>query len=192
MAIGNFVGDQRSDIFFADGQQWWVSDAGQSPFVPINSSSFRVPDLRFGDFDGDGKTDVFGVVAGAWRISRGAQSGWTFWRSKLTDTVQALVVADFNGDGFTDVATNCDEPACWRISFGGFEDWKNISQPYGLVGPELAGIGRFLGNVAADVLSWNVSNPYWMCDPNVGQETELCMSVAGITPVQRYSRQDMR
>lgn len=107
----------------------------------------------------------------------------------MTDSVNGLVVADFNGDHVADVAANCDHTNCWRIAYGGFLDWHNVTQPFGLVGPEFAGVGHFLGHVEADVLSWNV---FGLCDPNVGQNSEFCISVGGITPTKRYSTQDMR
>jgi hypothetical protein len=192
MAVGDFLGDKRSDIFFANGSQWLVSDGGRGPFVQTATSSFRVKDLRFGDFDGDGKTDVFGVVGGNWSYSKSATASWAALRPALTSNVNGLVVADFNGDGVADVAANCDHATCWRISYHGFEDWREFSQPYGLVGPEFAGVGRFLGHIEADVLSWNVRNEFRMCDMNIGQDTQFCLSVGGITPAQRYSTQDMR
>jgi hypothetical protein len=192
MATGDFLGDKRSDIFFANGSQWLVSDGGSAQFVQTQTSSYRVKDLRFGDFDGDGKTDVFGVEGGNWSYSRSATDSWKALRPALSSNVNGLVVADFNGDGVADVAANCDHPTCWRISYRGFEDWREFSQPYGLVGPEFAGVGHFLGHIEADVLSWNVSNQFWMCDMHVGQETQLCLSVGAITSAQRYSTQDMR
>jgi hypothetical protein len=75
MAVGDFLGDRRPDIFFADGSQWYVSDGGREPFLFVNLSSFRVPDLRFGDFDGDGKTDVFGITGGQWQYTKSALGG---------------------------------------------------------------------------------------------------------------------
>jgi hypothetical protein len=30
-SIGNFVSDNRADVFFADGRNWWVSQGGVSP-----------------------------------------------------------------------------------------------------------------------------------------------------------------
>jgi hypothetical protein len=192
MAVGDFVGDQRSDIFFADGEQWYVSDGGQQPFQVTQTSHFRVKDLRFGDFDGDGKTDVFGVVSGKWQYSKSAMGSWTPLQKALVTDINSLVVADFNGDGYADVGANCDEPGCWRISYRGNAGWNYIPQPFGLVGTPLAGVGRFLGHREADVLSWNVIDPYWMCDPKSGQDTQFCISVGAIEPTQHYSTQDMR
>lgn len=202
MAVGDFDGDGIADIFYADGQSWWLSYGGNTPFVLVNTSSFLVKDLRFGDFDGDGKTDVFGVVSNGtfntWSYSKGATGSWSdgYLRPALANTVDGLVVADFNGDGFADVAANCDGPACWRISYNGFQDWKYISaQNSGLVGPEFVAVGHFLGHAAADVLTWNLYDSVQntaICDPNVGQGTHFCISVAGIYPGAIYSTQEMR
>jgi hypothetical protein len=52
LAAGNFVGDARDDIFWADGKTWWASDHGAGAFSQTQTSSFRVPNLRFGDFTG--------------------------------------------------------------------------------------------------------------------------------------------
>jgi hypothetical protein len=192
MAVGDFVGDRRPDIFFADGQQWYVSDSGTAPFVVTQTSSFRVANLRFGDFDDDGKTDVFGIVSGKWQYSKSAMGYWTPLRNAMVSNINSLVVADFNGDGVADVGANCDDPGCWRISYGGFQDWTPIPQPEGLVGVPLVGVGHFQGHISTDVLSWNVRNQYWMCNPKFGQDTQFCISYAAITPLQQYSTQDMR
>jgi hypothetical protein len=66
--IGDFDGDGRSDVFYANGHQWRLSRGGVAAFEVLNTSSYRVPDLRFGDFNGDGKTDVFGIEASHWSV----------------------------------------------------------------------------------------------------------------------------
>jgi hypothetical protein len=56
--IGDFVGDRKADVFYADGTTWWVSDGGTGPFTEYATSSYKRPDLLFGDFDGSGKAEV--------------------------------------------------------------------------------------------------------------------------------------
>ncbi len=212
MAVGDFDGDGRADIFWADGQTWWVSYGGNTPFVAVNTSSFLRKDLLFGDFDGDGKTDVFGVVSNGmfntWSYSRSATGAWAdgYLRPALTNTVDGLVVGDFAGTGRgVSVAMSCDSlatPGCWQVSAGGIQNWH----PYTLgSGPVvLAAVGHFLGRVDAyqnplpvDLLFWNAAQPVplvtiAMCDSSVGVGTELCLSVGGIFPSFRYTSQDMR
>jgi hypothetical protein len=198
MAVGDFDGDGIGDIFYADGQTWWVSYGGNAPFVSASTSSFLVKDLRFGDFDGDGKTDVFGVVSNGafntWSYSKGATGAWAdgYLRPALTDTVGGLVVADFDGDGVADVAGNCALPVCWRISYSGFQQWTTVAaQDSDLVGPLLVGIGHFLGHAEADVLTWNLSSFLAVCDSNAGG-SHFCISVGATHPGTIYSTQDMR
>lgn len=105
MTAGHFGGNKTSDIFWADGHTWWVSYGGNTPFKEIQTSSFTKADLRFGDFNNDGKTDIFGVGSKNWQVSYAPSSGqglfssWQSLRTKLTDNANALIVADFDGDG---------------------------------------------------------------------------------------------
>jgi hypothetical protein len=207
MAVGHFTdrdpkqkGPWRDDIFLADGKQWFVSEAGSGPFVAVQTSSFRVKDLRFGNFDKDPKTDVMGVEAGRWRFSSGARSSWTPMAVSLTNTVAPLVVADFNGDGLSDIAVSSN--GIWMVSYGGATPWSSHAVPsangcayLGLTSSPIgdppwatftlasaAGVGRFKGTSESQALVWNGRG--------------LCMvdglgSSAGPWTIGPWSRQDM-
>lgn len=210
MAVGDFDGDKIPDIFWADGHTWWVSYGGTSVFTEVQTSSFTMADLRLGDFNGDGRTDIFAVGSKDWEVSyapstgRGLFSPWRPLRTKLTDSVADLLVADFNGDGVADVATDCPAQAgCWKISYGGFGDWQSFPQPTALtLKNDLAAVGHFRGAAATDVLTWNdpgvltVGNETvpitGKCDLTHGQYTQMCISIAGFEPATHYSTQDMR
>jgi hypothetical protein len=198
LAAGNFVGDARDDIFWADGKTWWASDHGAGAFSQTQTSSFRVPNLRFGDFTGSGRTDVFSVVSGKWQVSYGAASSWTPLPASLTSSVDGLVVADFTGDGKADIATSSNYE--WKISSGGAASWATHAIvpnggcfdapatpfPFSLRAWPLtsaAAIGHFKGkNASVDALVWN--------------DLQLCIvqgdgSSQSWTPTP-FSRQDMR
>jgi hypothetical protein len=145
MAVGDFDGDGKPDIFCADGQTWWISYGGNTPFVQVIVSDFtHRKDLRFGDFDGDGTTDVFGVVNGGlftsphWQVRygiKGYQGALGPWRplpvSLTTNpaSVDGLVVADFDGDpnGIADVGKPCGLGGGLQISYGGAQGWTNCN-----------------------------------------------------------------
>jgi hypothetical protein len=193
MAVGDFDGDGVSDIFYADGQTWWVSYGGNTPFMPVQTSSYRVKDLRFGDFDDDRTTDIFSVGSEEWQVSYSSPgvrvpysfSSWQLLRTKLTDTIQGLVVPDFNGDGFADVATDggctglslgslvCD----WLISYGGTSGWNSHSEPAPL--SSAVGIGRFFGGSEADVLLWNGIPLEYSGACGGGPDDVLCIVAGG-------------
>jgi len=176
--IGDFVGDRRADVFFARGDQWFVSDGGRGPFVPYATSSFKIPDLAFGHFDkdhkNDPKTDVVGVVDNQWMVvfAQGDHT-WKRLRSKLTDTMAGLIVADFDGNGIDDIAKFADDQ--WQVSMDGIDDWTPLS--YG--GPRAA-IGRFDDHdrPGADILFWD--------------SRSLRIISSGLGSSVQHSRQDMR
>jgi FG-GAP-like repeat len=178
--IGDFVGDRRADVFFARGDQWFVSDGGVGPFVPYATSSYKKPDLRFGDFDGDGKTDVMSVVADQWMavFASDPEHKWRLLRPKLTDRVEGLIVANFDGKGHDDIArlVPVQGGASYelQVSFEGTNDWQTLRT----LPPSLAALGRFDDQPGADLLFWT--------------DNYLQIISSGTGALQRHSRQDMR
>ncbi len=192
MAVGDFDGDGRADIFWADGKTWWVSYGGNTPFVEVQTSSHRVKDLRFGDFDGNGTTDVFSVVNDGvglrWMVSyspklaRGLFSSWTHLPVSLTKNLLGLTVADFNGDGLADIGMSSGPECsknCWKIWYGGSQGW---GRPHNLGSLVLVdgGVGHFFRGrrAGADRLMWN-GNLIWV-------------AAGGAVAPQPLSSQDMR
>ena len=182
LAVADFDASGQADIFYTDGQSWFISyDNG--PFVFANTSGFKVADLRFGDFNGDKRTDVFGVVSNAWRVSYSGVTAWEFLRAKLTDTVDTLTVADFDGNGTDDVASVTEKDPLlssttyrWRVSLDGRGSWTTLLNT--TTRPPAA-VGYFVeGDPRAGLLIWD-ENTLWRA--NLGSHT---------TP--RHARQHMR
>lgn len=164
------------------GETWFVA-CDSPPFVAVNTSSFRVSQLRFGDFDGSGTTDVFGVGSRDWQVSYSATSGWDALRSRLTNTATSLHVADFEGNGTADVAT-LDIQAVfpglmryrWRVSRDGIGGRAALTPP---TFQPPAAIGAFVADdPRAGFLQWN-ENAFWRA--SYGEST-----------LTRHSRQHMR
>jgi hypothetical protein len=118
---------------------------------------------------------------------------WSPVQDRLTNSVQNLVVADFDGNGYPDVATDCTNSGCWRISYRDenekMSEWKSYLQPVSLRG-DIAGVGHFRGKQAksADILTWNHGQ---RCDQGSSQDT-LCIAVAASQRVVSLHAPDMR
>lgn len=179
-AVNDFNGDGRSDVLWRDdtGQlsQWIATasgafGAGAGAAVSI---SWKVAGL--GDFDGDGRWDVL------WRNDNGALVNWlgsssggwlqngVNWNSSIGADWHVVGIADFNGDGRSDIL--------WRNDNGQLSDWLGTSvggfvQGTGTAVPlswKVAGTGDFDGDGRDDIL-WRNDNGQmnvWLGQPNGG------------------------
>ncbi|WP_308516414.1 M10 family metallopeptidase C-terminal domain-containing protein [Sphingomonas flavescens] len=176
----DFNGDGRSDILWRDdnGQlsQWIATatgafGAGAGASVAI---SWKVAGL--GDFNGDGRWDIL------WRNDNGAlvdwlgsaSGGWlqngANWNASIGADWHVVGVADFNGDGRSDIL--------WRNDNGLLSDWLGTStggfvQGTGTGVPldwKVAGTGDFNGDGRDDIV-WRNDNGQmnvWLGQPNGG------------------------
>ena len=173
LAVGDFDGDGRADLFLATGRQWLYAPGGRN-WTYFATSSFRTPQLRFGDFDGDRKTDVLGVVSDQWQI-----------RARGHREMDAVA-------GRARCAHRCRGGRLRRRRHGrrGRHRHRRLAvlekRPRRLDGPRrptiepLTGkpIGRFDGNSTADVILWD--------------GLQFTYAPGGREPVTRLSRQVMR
>ncbi len=146
LVLADFDADGITDVFHADGSDWWISWSGTSAFQDVNNSGFDMDAIAFGDFDGDGRTDVFRSTSDVWKVSDGAtdswrtlNSGWpaewgllrresqSYGQHTTYQYVPQLAFADFNDDGKTDVfTTTYGGGPYWLASYGGTSNWYGI------------------------------------------------------------------
>jgi hypothetical protein len=156
----DFRNNGNTDLAVADYLSGRVSillGNGDGTFRPL--LSFAVPAafaLATGDFDGDGKADLAvvesdGATNGLLDIYLGNGDG-TFHKSGDYQTgasTASIAVADFNGDGFLDVAVankGFDKPGSVMVFFGTGKGtlkkpatYKMLGGPYGIAAADLNG-----------------------------------------------------
>ncbi len=151
LALGDFNGDGRADVFTSHNGQWQVVYGASGSWQTLNASTVPFDELVLADFTGDGITDIFHATGSQWRLSPGGTGSWQTLRS-ATETRQDLLFGDFNGDGKTDVfhATGSQ----WRFSPGGTDPWQTLNSSSITSG---LAVGDFNGDGTADIFRGNGS-----------------------------------
>src|SRR5207249_1508394 len=104
LRFGDFDGDHKTDIFYTLGGQWYVWYGRTRTWTAAQTSSQPLSELRFGDFDAVAGTDVVGMNNGVWAYSSGATQPWARLNDTLVDSLSDTVIADFDGNGRSDIA----------------------------------------------------------------------------------------
>ena len=158
LAVGDFNGDGRDDVFQALGTHWVYSPSGQREWFFLHDSPKLLGGLGIGDFDGDGRSDVFTQHAGRWYVSDGGTGNPRPLPAGSNIDIDRYRFADFDGDGRTDVFRA--NGSRFFISSAGATAW----QPLATSGFKLEDLrfGDFNGDGKTDGFSfannqWSVS-----------------------------------
>jgi hypothetical protein len=166
LAVGDFDGDGREDVFVATGVTWWSSPAGTAEWRLLNRMPQLVSELRFGDFDDDGRTDVVGVYDDHVVVSWAGASKWFPLNSSSLPgdvTVEDLAVGQFDSDPRADLFFG-DGTTWWWASGGTSGGWSFFAFS-GYRVPELR-FGDFTGDGLTDV--FRVAPSGWEIVTGVG------------------------
>lgn len=158
LAVSDFDGDGRADVFQATGAVWAYSPSGRREWHFLNDSSLRLSRLGFGDFNGDGKTDVFSQSGRQWRVSYSGTSAWIALPAGSSIDKSYYRFGDFDGDRKADVFRA--NGSRFYYSSAGATAWKPLAAS-GLKIGKLR-FGDFNGDGTTDVFSlangqWSVS-----------------------------------
>jgi hypothetical protein len=158
VAVGDFNGDGRDDVFQAVGTAWFYSPSGKREWFFLRGSSLRRNRLGLGDFDGDGKTDVFIQSERRWLVSSGGTGDPEPLPAESNINIQNYRFADFDGDGRTDVFRA--NGSHFFISSAGTTAWQPLASSRFELGD--LRFGDFDGDGKTDVFSfangqWSVS-----------------------------------
>lgn len=156
LAFGDFDGDGKTDVFWADGRNWWYSRRGSMVWTHLNNEPHTLHELAFGDFDGNGITDVFKTDFGKWWVSFNGTGEWTeIFRA--SEQRKDLAFGDFDGNGKTDVFFS--GLGTWQVVWNGTGAWTTInSSPVPL--KDLA-FGDFNGDGKTDVFRADTAKKEW-------------------------------
>jgi hypothetical protein len=107
LAVGDFDGDGRDDVFLATGRAWYVSSAGLTEWRWLRPSTVPVQQLVFVDYDRNGRTDVLTRVGSVWKISWNGTGSPVTLRGAPAIAAQnfysgADLIGDFSGDDVLD------------------------------------------------------------------------------------------
>ncbi len=116
LAVGDFDGDGKDDLFLATGAAWYYAPAGVAEWRFLCGQTDKMNNLMFGDFDGDGRTDVFTQHNANWDVSWGGRSNWETINVS-GNILGNAAIGDFDGDHRADVFYADGQH--WYISAGG-------------------------------------------------------------------------
>jgi autotransporter-associated beta strand protein len=125
---GKFTPGKQADIAGMDGfGRWWMAVSNGSTVSNQLwgswDSTVNWVDVQTGDFNGDGLTDIVGrnPQTGQWNVSMSTGSSFMTsnglsWSANPAVTWTDVKVADFNGDGKSDIAGRWAQTGQWWVS----------------------------------------------------------------------------